>query len=221
MRNKKCCIILLLLALAAYGCSSSPEFVSQQSVEDKIARVKLGETTRNEVEAIFGAPQVKDKRLWAYNFTDTDKDFREVKSAVWAGLMPPLSLTVPTNTRALVTLRFDDADKVKGLEVSRYFSEPYTHDYWYLVKGPTDKVVQAVAGIGERNGFKVTRSNETPNALKLEEPGSKASMTATLDNQTLHLMSNNPYDRLSTEYRIFVKRETAFIDNVSSSESLD
>ena len=221
MRNKKTCIILLLLVLMAYGCSSSPEFVSQQSVEDKVARVKLGETTRNEVEAIFGAPQVRDKRLWAYNFSDTDTDFREMRAAVWAGLMPEMSLTVPTNTRALITLRFGDADKVKGLEVARYFSEPYTHDYWYLVKVPTDKVLQVVAGIGERNGFKVSRSNETPNTFKLEEPGSKASMTVTLENQTLHLTSNNPYDRLSTEYRIFVKRETAFIDNLSSSESLE
>ena len=41
--------LLLLALLAIYGCSSSAELVSEISVEDKIARLRLGQTGKIEV----------------------------------------------------------------------------------------------------------------------------------------------------------------------------
>ena len=208
---------LLPALLLAHACSSG-QLVSEQTVEEKLAKVTLGRTTMADVEAAFGAPQLKDKRLWAYNLADTSVDFAEVRTPIMPGLIPPLPATVPTNTRALITVRFNEAGTVKGLEVSRYFSAPYTHDYWYLVRESSENNLNSVARIGGSSGFKVLALDKAARSLTLEDAGSKARMAVTLDNQILHIISTNPYDRLSNEYRVFVKRETAFIDGLSRSE---
>ncbi|HUK39508.1 MAG TPA: hypothetical protein VLX11_00640 [Candidatus Acidoferrales bacterium] len=209
--------ILLAAALAASGCSSG-ELVSSQSVEDKIARVALGQTTSSEVEATFGSPYLKEKRLWVYNFSDTESGFKTVDARIGASLIPPIPTTVSTNTRALITVRLSDAGIVKGLEVQRYFSSPYADDYWYLLKESSDKPLESVARMGESSGFKVVALDKAAGNFTLQEPTSKASMTVTLQNQMLHISSTNPYDRLSNEYRIFVKRETAFTEAIAQSE---
>jgi len=212
---------LLAAALAAQGCPSG-QLISQQTVEEKVASVVLGRTTMAEVEATFGNPYLKEKQLWAYNFSDTEAGFKEVQTpySVGAGLIPPIPTTVTTNTRALITLRFNDAGTVKGLEVARYFSSPYTHDYWYLLKESAGKELESVARIGESNGFKVVGLDKAAGNFTLQDPGNKASMTVTLENQALHITSTNPYSRLSSEYRSFVKRESAFTDAVTRSEAV-
>jgi hypothetical protein len=210
---------LLAAALAAQGCPSG-QLISQQTVEEKVARVALGQTTMAEVEATFGSPYLKEKQLWVYNLSDTEPGFKEFKSpySVGAGLIPPIPTTVATNTRALITLRFNDAGTVKALEVARYFSSPYTHDYWYLLKQSSGKELESVARIGESNGFKVVGLDKTAGNFTLQDPSNKASMSIVLENQTLHITSTNPYSRVSNEYRIFVKRESAFTDAVTRSE---
>src|SRR5437870_12466183 len=60
-------ISVVLGLLAVQGCTTKAEFVSQQTVEDKVSRLTLGQTTMPEVEAIFGVAQLKDSRFWAYN----------------------------------------------------------------------------------------------------------------------------------------------------------
>jgi len=210
---------LLAAALTAQGCPSG-QLISQQTVEEKVARVALGQTTMAEVEATFGSPYLKEKQLWVYNLSDTEPGFKEVNApySVGAGLIPPIPTTVATNTRALITLRFNDAGTVKALEVARYFSSPYTHDYWYLVKESSVNNLEFLARIGESSGFKVAAVDFVSHTLNLEDTGSKARMAVTLDNQTLHITSTNPYSRVSNEYRIFVKRESAFTDAVTRSE---
>jgi hypothetical protein len=209
--------ILLAPLLAAYGCSSG-QLISQQTVEEKLARITLGQTTMADVDATFGTPYLKEKQLWVYNLADTEPGFTEVKSPVMAGLIPPMPTTVTTNTRALITLRFTEAGRVKGLEVARYFSAPYMHDYWYLLKEPSESQLESVARLGESSGFKVVGLDKALRTFTLQDAGSKARMAVTLDNQTLHISSTNPHDRLSAEYRVFVKRESAFTDGVARSE---
>ena len=115
-------------------------------------------------------------------------------------------------------MRFNDAGTVKALEVARYFSSPYTHDYWYLLKGSSDEELESVARMGESNGFKVVGLDKAARNFTLQDPTNKASMSIVLENQTLHITSTNPYSRVSNEYRIFVKRESAFTDAVTRSE---
>jgi hypothetical protein len=210
---------LLAAALTAQGCPSG-QLISQQTVEEKVARVALGQTTMAEVEATFGSPYLKEKQLWVYNLSDTEPGFKEVNApySVGAGLIPPIPTTVATNTRALITLRFNDAGTVKALEVARYFSSPYTHDYWYLLKESSDKQLESIARMGESNGFKVVGLDKVARNFTLQDPSNKASMSIVLENQTLHITSTNPYSRVSNEYRIFVKRESAFTDAVTRSE---
>ena len=209
--------IILLASLAMQGCGS-PQFVSEQTVEEKLARVRLGQTTMAEVEATFGVADLKDKRLWVYNLADTSTDFAEVKGRLGSGLIPPMPMTVSTNTRVLLTVRCTEAGIVKGLEVSRYFTAPYRSDYWYLVKESSTSDLASVARIGESSGFKVVALDFVSRTLNLEDAGSKGRMAVTLDNQALHITSVNPHDRLSKEYRIFSKRENAFIESVSGSD---
>ena len=51
------------MALWTQGCASS-EFVSQQAVENKIARIKVGETSTADVETILGPEHSGDRHLW-------------------------------------------------------------------------------------------------------------------------------------------------------------
>jgi hypothetical protein len=221
MKHKAIRTILLLALLATFGCASGPQFVSEQTVEEKLARLTLGRTTMQDIETTFGAPNLREKRLWVYNLADTAVDFSELRSPIMSGLIPPMPFNVPTNTRALISLWFNDSGKIKGLEVSRYFSAPYTHDYWYLIKESSENPLESIARMGELSGFKVSGLEKSKRTFKLENASSKAQIAVTLDNQTLHIISTNPYDRLSNEYRVFVKGETAFIDGVSKSESLE
>jgi len=207
--------------LVAQGCAPKTEFVSQQAVEEKVSRITLGQTTMPEVEAIFGVAQLKDARFWAYNMADTTMDFTEVKTRIMPGMIPPMPTNVPTNTRALVTVRFDEPGTVKGLEISRYFSAPYIHDYWYLVRPGPENPLESAARLGEANGFKVSGLEKSARSIALESTGSKARINVSFENQILHITSTNPYDRLSAEYRVFVKRESAFIASLLELEALE
>jgi hypothetical protein len=87
-----------------------------------------------------------------------------------------------------------------------------------LVKESSVNNLEFLVRIGESSGFKVAAVDFVSHTLNLEDTGSKARMAVTLDNQTLHITSTNPYSRVSNEYRIFVKRESAFTDAVTRSE---
>jgi hypothetical protein len=52
----------------------------------------------------------------------------------------------------------------------------------------------------------------------LEDIGSDARIRIVLDQQLLHLISTNPHDRQSNEYRIVIKRESAFAEKILALE---
>ena len=61
------------------------------------------------------------------------------------GALPVTAGVVPTNTRAIVGVTFNEAGVVKAIEVARYFEEPYVNDYWYLVKASAKDPLEGVA----------------------------------------------------------------------------
>ena len=211
--------LLVLMALWTQGCASS-EFVSQQAVEDKIARITVGETSTADVETILGPEHSGDRHLWVYNLSDTSFEIAERQSGRFKGILPIMPVNAPTNTRALVTVRFTDKGIVKGLDVERYFEAPYTNDYWYLLNGSSDNTLEPVSQMATASGLRVVNLDKAKGTLPIDDGVGKARLVVTANQQTLHIQSIKPYDRLSNEYRVFKKREVAFTEKIDASSAV-
>lgn len=211
--------ILALLFLWTQGCAST-DFVAQQAVEDKIARIKLGETSSAEVETILGPEHSSDRHFWMYNLSDTSFEIAERPSGLFKGILPIMPMNAPTNTRVLVTLRFTENGIVKGLDVERYFEAPYTNDYWYLMNGASENALERVSQMAAASGLRVVHLDKAKGTLALDDGVGKACLVVTAHQQTLHVQSTIPYDRLSQEYRVFKKREIAFTEKINISKTV-
>jgi len=207
--------LLLLALLAIYGCSSSPELVS---VEDKIARLRLGQTGKIEVESIFGVEHGNDRNRWAYNFSDRQFEIFERRQGAGLGALPITAGVIPINTRALVVVTFNETGVVKRIEVARFFDEPFVNDYWYIVKETAKDPMESLASLGESIGFKAAGLDRDAGTFTLEDPNSKARIAVKLDGQILRVTSRNPHHRLGNEYRVYSKRESAFTNSIADSE---
>jgi hypothetical protein len=189
------------------------ECVSEQSVENKLAQVKLGVTTKAEIESLLGNEHGAENLRWIYNLSDTALG----RSRQYTGLFEGFPITVaPINTRALITVRFTESGTVNGLEVARFFNHPFTNDYWYLIKGGTENILESAAHAGETSNFRVVGFDKSADRFALEDDLSKARITVTLEKQTLHITSINPHGQVTQEYRVFTKRESALIDKISA-----
>ena len=214
--GRLCRVELLLLALLAiYGCSSSPELVS---VEDKIARLRLGQTGKIEVESIFGVEHGNDRNRWAYNFSDRQFEIFERRQGAGLGALPITAGVIPINTRALVVVTFNETGVVKRIEVARFFDEPFVNDYWYIVKETAKDPMASLASLGESIGFKAAGLDRDAGTFTLEDPNSKARIAVKLDGQILRVTSRNPHHRLGNEYRVYSKRESAFTNSIAESD---
>ena len=209
-------IIALIVGLIP-GCASV-QLISQQSVENKIAQVKLGVTTMGEVETLFGTQHGSEERRWFYNLSDTTFEISERKTGTLSGVFPVAPATVATNTRALISVRFTDSGKVSALEVARFFDPPFNNDYWYLTKDDAQNILESVMRAAEANAFRVAESDKPAGMLTLEDGASHARVVVKLEHQTLHITSTNPHDRLTSEYRVFSKKERAFTNHVSAAD---
>jgi hypothetical protein len=210
-------LMIALIVGLIQGCASV-QLISQQSVEGKIAQVKLGVTTMGEVETLFGTQHGSEDRRWFYNLSDTAFEISERKTGTLSGVFPVAPATVATNTRALISVRFTAGGKVSALEVARFFDLPFNNDYWYLVKDGTQNVLDSVMRSGEASDFRVAESDKAAGMFTLEDGASSARVVVKLENQTLHITSNNPHDRLTSESRVFSKKERAFTNNVSAAD---
>lgn len=215
---KKSLPVIIGAILCLSSCSTSPEFVSETSVEDKVARLKLGESEKNEVESIFGSERGSERNRWIYQFADKQFEISERRQGAGLGALPVAAGVVPTNTRAVVTVTFSEAGIVKAIEVARYFEEPFINDYWFLVKQSAKDPLQSIAAIGESIGFKVTALDKEAGTFNLEDPKSKSRLAVKLDGTTLKITSKNPHHRLGNEYRAYVKRESAFTNGIAGSD---
>jgi hypothetical protein len=115
---------------------------------------------------------------------------------------------------------FTDTGKVTALEVARFFDPPFNNDYWYRIKDGAQNVIEAVISAGEASDLRVAESDKSAGMLALEDTASNVRIVVKLENQTLHITSKNPHDRLTTEYRVFTKREHAFINKISTADFL-
>jgi hypothetical protein len=217
LRGQECIVLFVIAILAFWSCVSSPEFVSKVSVEDKVARLRIGQSDRNQVENIFGTEHSDDRNRWVYPFADRQFEISE-RRGLGQGALPVSAGVVPTNTRAIVGITFNEAGIVKAIEVARYFEEPFIDDYWYLLKESAKDPLEAVAAIGESVGFKTTELAKNAVTFNLEDPASKARITVNLSGHILKVTSTNPHYRLANEYRAYTKRESAFTNAIASSD---
>jgi hypothetical protein len=217
-KRTRCIDVLILALISVYGCVTSPQFISETTVEDKIARLKIGHIGKSEVEMIFGPEHGYDRNRWVYHFADSQFEITRAGQASGAPAMPIAAGVVPTNTRSLVTVEFNETGILKRIEVARFFNEPFVNDYWYLVKEPTKEPLQRIAGIAESVGFKVADLDPDAGTVGLEHPASKGRIAVKLDGQTLRITSTNPHHRTGTEYRVYSKRETAFTNSIADSD---
>ena len=200
------------------ACNTSPQLVSEASVEEKLGRLKLGQSNKAEVESIFGIEHGKDRNRWTYNFDDRQFAIAERRQGPGLGAIPVSAGVVPINTRAVVTLTFNEAGVVKRIEVARFFDEPFVNDYWYLVKDSATQPLDSFAAMAESVGFKVTGLDKDAGTFNLEDANSKARIAVKMEGQTLRVTSRNPHHRLANEYRAYSKRESAYTNSVANSD---
>jgi hypothetical protein len=210
--------LIIAMLLSFYGCTTSSEFVSEISVEDKIARLRIGESDKSAVESIFGPEHGNDRNHWIYQFADKQFEISERRQGPGLGVLPVSAGVFPVNTRAVVAVGFSEAGIVKTIEVARFFDEPFINDYWFLVKQSAKDPLESVAAISESVGFKVAGLDKDAGTFNLQDPGSKARLAVKLDGQILKVTSRNPHHRLANEYRAYVKRESALTNGIANSD---
>jgi hypothetical protein len=211
-------VLTVAALLAAGGCTTSGQVISEQSMEERIATLRIGQSTKSEVESALGLEHSTDRNRWAYNFSDSVFEIAERRQGPGLGVLPINAGVFPTNTRAVVTLAFNDGGFVQRLEVARFFSDPFINDYWFFVKETAKEPLESIAKLGEAAGMKVVGLEKEGTAFTLEDNRSKAKIAVKLDGKTLRVTSHNPHHRLASEYRAFTKREHALMNSVADSE---
>ncbi len=208
-------IAVVLFALG--GCATSSQLISATSIEAKIAALRMGQSTKTDVENVLGSDHSVDSNRWAYNFSDAAFDVSERKQGPGLGILPLSAGIAPTNTRAVVTVAFNDAGVMTRLAVARYFAAPFINDYWFEIKDASKQSLQSIAKMGETAGMKAVDLDSEAGTLTLADQSSEAKITVKLEGTTLRLTSRNPNDRLGSEYRVYTKRESALTDQIANS----
>jgi len=210
--------LILVMIMALGSCSTSDKLVSESSIEERVAALHIGQSTKSEVETVLGTDHSTDRNSWAYNISDTSFDIAERRQGPGLGILPVSVGVTKTNTRAVVTVAFDDNGVMKRLEVARFFDAPFVNDYWYMVKDSAKEPLPAIAKIGEAVGMKAVGLEKEAATFTLEDVATRAKIAVKLDGKTLHLTSRNPHSRLASEYRAYRKREYALTNNIADSD---
>lgn len=202
------CLVIALLV--ANGCTAVRS-VSEEDVQQKVSKIKLGLTTKEEIESLFGKEHTTEKFTWGYNLSDSAFGVSQSPRNGWSGLFPVTVTTVPTNTRALITVTFTDHQTVSTLHVKRFFNTPFVNDYFFLAPDPE---LNSAENVGDS---RVSGFDKSAGKSVLEDGSNNGQIVVEFKQPILHVRSINPYDRLSNAYRVFVKRETEFIETISAS----
>jgi hypothetical protein len=209
-------IVSAVLTLA--GCTTSGQTISESSIEERIASLRIGQSTKADVERVLGSGYSSDRNRWSYNFSDTAFDVSERRQGPGLGIIPVSAGVIPTNTRAVVTVTFNETQTMKRLEVARLFDQPFINDYWYALKDGVQDPLDTVAKLAESTGMKVVGMDKEAGTFTLEDNSSRAKIAVKLDGQILRLTSRNPHSRLASEYRAYAKRESALTSKIGESE---
>lgn len=202
------CLVIALLV--ANGCAAVRS-ISEEDVQQKVSKIKLGLTTKEEIESLFGKEHTTEKFTWGYNLSDSAFGVSQSPRNGWSGLFPITVTTVPTNTRALITVTFTDYQTVSTLHVKRFFNTPFVNDYFFLDPDPE---LNSAENVGDS---RVSGFDKSAGKSVLEDGSKNGQIVVEFKQPILHVRSINPYDRLSNAYRVFVKRETEFIETISAS----
>src|SRR5262245_465895 len=98
--------LFIVAWLALAGCSTSGQVVSETTVEERIAALRINQSTKTDVERILGLEHTTDRNRWSYNFSDTAFDISERRQGPGLGIIPVSAGVIPTNTRAVVSVSF-------------------------------------------------------------------------------------------------------------------
>ena len=202
-----CLVIILLFTIGCAGVQS----ISEEAVQEKLTQIKLGLTTKEEIENLFGKNHSTDQSSWTYHLSDSAIAISQSTRNGWAGLFPLTFATVPTNTRALITVTFTDHQTVSTLHVKRFFNTPFVNDYFFLDPDPE---LNSAENVGDS---RVSGFDKSAGKSVVEDGSNNGQIVVEFKQPILHVRSINPYDRLSNAYRVFVKRETEFIETISAS----
>ena len=208
-----CIVIAFLFTL---GCTTA-QSISEEAVQEKLAKIQVGFTTKREIENLFGKAHITENSRWSYSLSDAALEISQIRGPI------PITVTsTPTNTRALIGVRFNENETVSGLEIARFFNIPYTNDYSYFLDRITDRTLESAMRAGEMSNFHVAEFDKSAGKFLLVYDGANdARVVVKLEKQILHITSINPYDRVSNEYRVFRRRETQFIERISASTDTD
>jgi len=202
------CLVIVLLV--ANGCAAVRS-ISEEDVQQKVSKIKLGLTTKEEIESLFGKEHTTEKFTWGYNLSDSAFGVSQSPRNGWSGLFPITVTTVHTNTRALITVTFTDHQTVSTLHVKRFFNTPFVNDYFFLAPDPE---LNSAENVGDS---RVSGFDKSAGKSVLEDGSNNGQIVVEFKQPILHVRSINSYDRLSNAYRVFVKRETEFIETISAS----
>ena len=215
-RNSRVYRFLMVIFFSTLGCTAG-QSISEDAVQQKLAKIKIGFTTQNDIENLFGKPNVTENGRWMYSLSDAALDIANIR-----GPIPVMVATMPTNTRALIAVKFNEAAIVNALEIERFFKTPFVNEYSYFLERITDRTLESASSAGEMSNFRVADFDKTVGGfLLLENGASDARIIVKLDNQILHITSINPYERTSSEYRVFRRREGQFIKRIFASIGTD
>ena len=199
------------------GCNST-ELVSERSFEDKVERLRVGQTNRGEIETWLGPAHVIERNRLTYYFADTEFGVGVRRYTPPTGALPIAAGAFPSNTRGVITVVFDDAGNLRQIAIERYFEPPFINDYAYTIKDAAREPLDAIAQIAAANGFKAVEMNKANGTALLQDNESKAQIGVKLTGKTLALTSKNPHSRLSTEYRLYTRRETNLTNAVATAD---
>jgi len=212
------------MVLFVTGCATG-QSISQEKVQEKVGMIQVGLTTQKEIENLFGKPYMIENRSWTYSLSDTGLENSPniiAGAAQTRGQVIPIPTIMPTNTRALITVRFNEYDTVNALEVAQFFSNPFINYYHFFLDRVTDGTLDSIVRAGEISNFRVAEFDKsTGRFLLLEKGASNVRIIVKLENQILHITSINPYEQWSNEYRLFRRRETQLIKRISAATVTD
>ena len=219
IRRRKIRLVLLGLAAlsAVTGCNST-EMVSERGFEDKVERLRVGETNRSETEALLGPANSVERNRLTYYFADTEFGIGIRRYTPPSGALPIAAGAFPSNTRGVIIVSFNDAGNLKQVAVERYFEPPFINDYTYLIKDAAKEPLDAIAQIAAANGFKALDMNKGNGTVTLQDNETKAQIRVILAGQALRLISSNPHSRLSSEYRLYARRQSNVTSAIASAE---
>ena len=199
------------------GCNAT-ELVSEHGFEEKVERLRVGQTNRAEIEALLGAAQVVERNRLTYYFADTEFGVGIRRYTPPSGALPINAGAFPSNTRGVITVGFNDAGNLKQVAVERYFEPPFVNDYIFSIKDVATDPLDAVGQIAVTYGFKAVDLNKENGTVTLQDSESKALINVKLTGQTLKLTSKNPHSRISNEYRLYSRRETNLTTAIASAD---